>query len=216
MTIQHHPDDALLVGYAAGTLDLGQQVAVATHLVACPRCRSAAHSFECLGGIMLEDLPPEALSQDAFARLIARLDEPAPAGSREAADTPRDTTIPGLPDFVRGYRFGEWRWTAPGLRLRPIILPHSSPTRVFLLKAKPGLKISNHSHTGVEMTCVLTGAFRHQGGRFGQGDFDLGDGSVDHQLKVEDGGECICLIAMQGDLHLHGFLGRLMQPFLRM
>jgi putative transcriptional regulator len=215
MTIQHHPDDELLIGYAAGTLDLGQQVAIATHLGACPGCRNAVHAFECLGGIMLENLPPEPLLQDAFARLEARLNE-TPAAAIETSDAPREMTIPGLPDFVRRYRFGEWRWTAPGLQLRQIVLPEASPTRTFLLKAKPGLKIASHSHTGFEMTCVLTGAFRHQGGRFGPGDFDLGDGSIDHQLTVEGDSECMCLIAMQGDLHLHGFLGRLMQPFLRM
>jgi putative transcriptional regulator len=66
------------------------------------------------------------------------------------------------------------------------------------------------------MTCVLTGAFTHEGGRFGPGDFDLGDETVDHQPIVDAGEACICLIAMQGGLRLNGIIGRLMQPFIRL
>ena len=73
-----------------------------------------------------------------------------------------------------------------------------------------------HSHTGVEMTCVLVGAFRHDGGRFGPGDFDLGDEAIEHEPVVEARGECICLVAMQGRLQLNGFVGRLIQPFVRL
>ena len=58
---------------------------------------------------------------------------------------------------------------------------------MFLLRSGPGTKMLQHSHTGIEMTCVLSGAFRHDGGHFGPGDFDLGDDTVDHQPMVDDG-----------------------------
>ena len=35
MTIAHHPGEDLLAAFAAGSLDLGQRVAIATHLAAC-------------------------------------------------------------------------------------------------------------------------------------------------------------------------------------
>ncbi len=66
------------------------------------------------------------------------------------------------------------------------------------------------------MTCVLSGAFRHDSGHFGPGDFDLGDETVDHQPIVDDGQDCVCLVAMQGELRLNGLLGRMMQPFVRL
>jgi putative transcriptional regulator len=66
------------------------------------------------------------------------------------------------------------------------------------------------------MTCVLSGAFSHEGGHFGPGDFDLGDETVDHQPVVDTADECICLIAMHGQLRLNGLVGRLMQPFVRL
>jgi putative transcriptional regulator len=32
---------------------------------------------------------------------------------------------------------------------------------------------------------------------------------------IDDGQECICLVAMQGDISLTGMLGRMIQPFIR-
>jgi putative transcriptional regulator len=62
---------------------------------------------------------------------------------------------------------------------------------------------------------VLQGAFRHQNGRYGAGDFDEADESVDHLPVVEDGIECICLVTLQGHIRFKGWIGRLVQPFVR-
>jgi putative transcriptional regulator len=213
-TITHHPDEALLAAYAAGSLDLGEHVAIATHLASCAHCRAWARSLERIGGALLDEQPPAALSDGALERTLARLNEVA-AVSPPAAGVLPDAP-PGLPQFVRGYAFGPWRRLAPRISVRPIRLPEPSSTRVFLLKSAPGAKLVQHEHTGLEMTCVLSGAFSHEGGRFGPGDFDLGDPAVTHEPHIEAGGDCVCLVAMQGDLRFSGFIGRLMQPFVRL
>ena len=69
------------------------------------------------------------------------------------------------------------------MHFRPIELPEPSATRVFLLRSKPGTKMVDHTHTGFEMTCVLSGSFAHEGGHFGPGDFDLGDGWMDSPIR---------------------------------
>jgi putative transcriptional regulator len=217
MTIQHHPLDALLTGFAAGTLDLGQHVAVSTHLIRCSACREMAHLMEHVGGALLEDLPPTPMSSGALARIEGRL-------RRQVAGEPRAVRvepsalgdIPGLPLFVRRYSAMPWKWIAPGVRVRPLRLPADSDTRVFLLKSAPGTKMLEHTHTGSEMTCVLAGGFSHQGGTFGPGDFDLGDDSMDHNVIVGQGEDCVCLVAMHGELRLAGLLGTLIQPFVRL
>jgi putative transcriptional regulator len=217
MTIQHHPSDMLLAACAAGTLDLGQHVAVATHLAGCAQCRSFVQAMEEVGGALLNRMAPAEMPGDAFSQVEARLDASAgpvsvgvPGARGEAGE------VPGLPGFVRKYRFEGWRWVAPKVHVRPIKLPEVSDTRVFLLKSGPGTKMMPHTHTGLEMTCVLVGAFRHDGGYFGPGDFDFGDESVEHEPVVEAAGDCICLVAMRGRLQLHGFVGRLIQPFVRL
>jgi putative transcriptional regulator len=216
MKIEHHPTESMLAAFAAGTLDHGQHVAIATHLVSCPQCRNFMRSMEHVGGAVLTGLPPVAMASDALAKVEARLNEPVCPVATGTTPIVGETEIPGLPKFVRGYRFENWKWIAPSVHVRPIVLPHVSDTRVFLLRSGPGTKMLQHTHTGIEMTCVLSGAFRQDGDRYGAGDFDLGDETVDHQPIVEPGQDCICLVAMQGELRLNGVIGRIMQPFVRL
>jgi putative transcriptional regulator len=205
----------LLAAFSAGTLDHGGHIAVATHLVGCDGCRRLAHSFEHVGGVVLEDLPPAALAADALARVTERLLEPPRSTATPSIRIP-ESELPGLPRFLRSYRFGDWKWIAPSTYIRPVVLPHSSDTRVFLLKGGRGTKLLRHSHTGVEMTCILTGGYSQYGEHFGVGDFDLGDDTVEHDPTVDPGEECICLVAMQGGLRLSGLLGKIIQPLIRL
>jgi putative transcriptional regulator len=216
MTIHHHPSGELLTAFAAGLLDLGQHIAVATHLVGCPHCRRTVRAMEHVGGAVLTGLPPTAMSGGAFANVEARLNELVPASARSTRDAAGLADVPGLPNFVREYPASSWKWIAPKVHLRPIQLPAASATRVFLLKSRPGTKMIEHTHTGFEMSCVLSGSFVHAGGHFGPGDFDLGDGTVDHEIMVDSSDDCLCLVAMQGDLKLNGMIGLLLQPLIRM
>ena len=214
MTIAHHPGEDLLAAFAAGSLDLGQRVAIATHLVACASCRDWVRSMEQVGGALIAGTAPAALAEGALARTLKRLGEPAPPAA--PARPPREDAPGNLPRFVRAYEFGPWRRIAPRVAMRPIRLPEPGPTRVFLLKAAGGTKVIEHSHTGLEMTCVLSGAFRREGERFGPGDFDLGDGDIHHQPHIEQGDDCVSLVAIQGELRWNGLIGRLIQPFVRL
>jgi putative transcriptional regulator len=216
MNIHHHPEDAMLSAFAAGTLDHGQHIAIATHLVGCPQCRGFMHTMEQVGGAVLTSLPPAPMSNDALQQIEARLSRPDRPVPPIPSPTLSEAEVPGLPAFVRRYQFGRWTWVAPSVHVRPIVLPHESETRTFLLRGGPGIKMPSHTHTGVEMTCVLTGAFSHTGVHYGPGDFDFGDEGVDHRPVVDADQECICLVAMQGELRLNGLIGRLMQPFVRL
>jgi predicted ChrR family anti-sigma factor len=95
-------------------------------------------------------------------------------------------------------------------------VPAESGARVFMLKAAAGTSLPHHTHTGTELMLIIRGAFSHEGGRYGVGDFDEADGSTEHQPVVEAGEECICLVAMEGGLRLLGLAGRILQPFVRM
>jgi putative transcriptional regulator len=142
----------------------------------------------------------------------ARLDDPMPAKpAPQRSDRVAD--VPGLPAFVRSLPASKWKWVAPNLHLKRLALADSGDTRVFLLKSGPGTRFLPHRHTGPEMTTVLTGSFSHDGGHYGPGDFDFGDAEHDHEIVIGPEGECISLVAMQGELKLQGLLGRMVQPF---
>lgn len=211
---RHHPKNTTLADFAAGTLDEGRSLVVASHLAMCGECREFVSSLEEAGGQMLAEIEPVAMADGAAARALSLLvDEQAelhPAARKPAAMPvwqPEQKTL-------LGYELGPWRWVAPGLHHRVVKVP-AGDTRVFMLKAVPGLKIPDHSHTGTELTCVLSGAFIHEGGRFAAGDCDDADQDDGHRPVIDGDEDCICLVAMQGQLKLSGVLGRLMQPFVR-
>lgn len=214
MTILQHPTDETLTAFAAGGLDEGRSVVVAAHIEMCDRCRGWAATVENIGGVLLSELPPTALANDAVSRALSRIDrgeQIRPALMR----FPSPSDLAFLPRAARSYAIGRWRWMGPGVHWRPVDVPAGNGARVFLLKSAPGTKMPHHTHTGTELTLVLCGAFSHAGGYYGPGDIDEADDTVEHQPIVASGEDCVCLVAMEGRLHLLGVIGRLLQPFVR-
>jgi len=212
MNVTHHPPSELLAGFAAGTLDAGEHLVVAVHVSGCSTCRRFVRAVERIGGSTLETVKPAPLKAGAFEAVMAKLDSPSPRLHSRADGLADDD----LPEILRHYRIGRRRRVAPGVSMRPIELPGPSTSRAFLLQSGAGTRMLEHTHTGTELTCVLRGSFSHEGGRFGPGDFDFGDETLDHQPIVGGDEPCLCLVAMTGDLRMNGFFGRLIGPFVRL
>lgn len=210
MTITHHPSDAALAAFAGGTLDEGRRLVVATHLASCAACRKAGSAFESVGGVALEDSAPVAMKPGALERALAALATAPPSQTAT-----RTSASPDVPASLASYGLGSWRWIGPGIYWRAVDVPAAEGTRVFMLKAAPGTVLPHHKHTGAEWTCILQGAFRHQGGRYGEGDFDEADEADEHSPVVEAGVECICLVALQGQIQFQSWIGRMLQPFVK-
>ena len=208
MTIVHHPSEATLAAFAAGTLEEGHALVIGTHLFTCPACRGAVRSFEHVRGVALADGEGVALKADALSRALAAIAtaEPAPV-------PPRGNAQAEWPGPLSSYPLGKWRRIGGGVQWRSVGVPAGEGTRVFMLKAAPGTRIPHHAHAGLEWTCVLQGAFSHQQGHYGPGDFDEADDSIDHLPVVEDGVECVCLVAVQGQIRFKSWIGRIVQPF---
>lgn len=216
MTIMHHPSDTTLAQFAGGTLDPARAVVVAAHLSLCPHCRGGVLAFEHVGGALLATQPPEPMSAGALQRALAQLpDQQGAARPSIAPAVAQETADESLPPVLAPYALGSWRWIGPGVRWRAVDVPSDDGVRVFMLKATPGTRLPRHRHTGTEWTCVFQGAFRHGLGRYGAGDFDEADETVEHHPVVEDGEPCICLVALQGTIALQSVVGRLLQPLIR-
>lgn len=213
MTIAHHPPDELLAAFAAGKLDEGEHLVVAVHTSQCPGCRRLVRAVETIGGAAVEAAGPVPMSSGSFEAVIAKIEQSPPAAPQPPD---HDGEADELPEILRHYRIGRRRRLAPGVSLRPIELPGNGKSRAFLLKSGPGTRMLEHTHTGLELTCVLKGSFSHIGGKFGPGDFDYGDETLDHQPLVGAEEPCLCLVAMTGDLRMNGFFGRLISPFVRL
>jgi putative transcriptional regulator len=162
-----------------------------------------------MGGLMLDDLKPVAVSDGALAGALARLSEPV----RTQSAIERDENLPAP---LAPYELGPWRWIGSGVHWRSVSVPVVNGVRVFMLRAEGGTHLPRHRHQGIEWTCVLGGAFRHDLGRFGSGDFDEADETIEHNPVVEPGEPCICLVALEGNIELQSWLGRLLQPLIRL
>jgi putative transcriptional regulator len=209
MTVTHHPFDPTLAAFAAGALDEGRSLVVSTHLVTCAVCRKAVRSFERMRGVVLEDTEPAPMAASALqSALQAISSDQSPA----AEPVRRQSEYSGP---LSAYPLGAWRRIGSHVQWRAVEVPADQGTRVLMLKAAPGTRIPHHDHAGLEWTCVLQGAFRHELGRYGPGDFDEADDSIEHRVIVEDGVECVCLVALQGQIRLKSWMGRLIQPFVR-
>jgi putative transcriptional regulator len=202
--ITHHPTDETLAAFASGTLEEARELVVSMHLSLCTACSHKVGGYEAIGGELLEQAPPVSLEPGALHNVL-RLIEKNSAAPDTAPEEP-----------LGRYQLGPWRWVGPGARQRSVSVPEVSNIKVFMLKAAPGTKLPHHKHTGYEWTCVLEGAFEHQLGRYGPGDFDEADETMEHKPTVCDGHPCICIVALQGSIMLQSRLGRIIQPLLRL
>ena len=212
MSARHAVSDDRLIAYAAGTLSPPEAVVVATHLSLRPQSEGVLRALTHVAGDALEDLAPEPLSSDALDQALAR----AEADSGEAEARPPLTDMPELPAPLRRYALGPWRWMGPGVRVRDVMAPRDGDCRVILLKIEPGRSTPRHTHGGVELTCVLSGAYATADARFDVGDIEEADDHTLHQPRVVSSEACLCVAALDGQILLPGFLGRVMQPFVRL
>lgn len=209
--IHHHLSDDLLAGYAAATLPEAFSLLVASHVSLCDECRARLESLEAVGGAVLETVPV-AMAEGALAATLARIGDAAPA--------PRPVPAPRgvFPAPLRRYVGGDVeavRWRPVGGGVRQAILPTSSGASARLLYIPGGVGVPDHGHRGTELTMVLQGAFRDETDRFGPGDVEIADPSVQHTPVAEMGAPCICLAVTDAPLRFRGVIPRLLQPFVR-
>jgi putative transcriptional regulator len=98
--------------------------------------------------------------------------------------------------------------------VKQAVLKTSSQATVRLLKIPAGAAMPDHGHNGTELTLVLKGAFRDDGGRFGRGDIEIADEDLHHTPIAEDGEDCICLAATDAPLRFRRLIPRIAQPFM--
>lgn len=211
MTARLQPSEDRLLAYAAGTLSPPESVVVATHLALRPETARWVDDLQAVGGEVLETLEPAPVADDLLARTLASLSAPDDSVPPEPAN---DMTE--LPEPLRRYALGPWRWIGPDMHMREVHAPRDGGCRVILLRIGSGRTTPVHSHDGVELTCVISGAYETDEGRFGPGDFEEADGEVHHRPRTVSAEPCLCVVALDGQIRLDGWIGRVLQPFVRL
>lgn len=205
----HHAPDALLAACAAGALPYPFAMLVAAHVSLCDECRARLEAHRALGGIVLDDVSPAAVSPGARDRALAALD----AGRVPYRSLERPIAWPAPIDAVVGPRGPRWR--SLGFGAKQAILWSGAAGSLRLLSIPPDQAVPEHSHGGLELTLVLSGAFADETGVFAAGDLEVADEALDHTPRTIGEAPCICLAATDAPLRFRSFLPRLLQPLFR-
>ncbi|GAU85453.1 ChrR family anti-sigma-E factor [Bosea sp. BIWAKO-01] len=208
MRAGHRPSDETLAAFATGGLDEGLALVVAAHIEADAQSRRRLRDLQSLQGGLLDAIDPVPM-QAAAADVLARGAIPQPP------QRPAGASDPGLPRVLRPYALGAWRPIGIRIAMRRVEVP-GAEARVFLLRAGPGVTLPHHKHSGLEWTTILSGAYEHEYGRYAAGDFDEADAEHDHTPRVDPTEGCTCIAAVTGEVLFQGWLGRLLQPLVRL
>lgn len=206
---KHHAPDAMLAAYAAGSLPYPFAVLVAAHVSACDECRARHESHLLLGGLVLERLASEPVSDTLRARTLQALDSPSGSRSRHEYF---DIYPPAIAGLLGG---APPRWRPLGMGTKQAIIWRGNAGSVRLLSIPAGQAVPDHGHQGLELTLVLSGSFSDEVGEFRTGDLEVADEVLVHVPKAGPEGPCICAAATDAPLRFQSFLPRLLQPLLR-
>lgn len=203
----HHVPDAMLAAFAAGALPYPYAMLAAAHVSLCDECRARLEAHRALGGLVLDDLPPTPVSAAARARALAALD-PAPPPQPVAT-----SSWPAPIDALVGLQGP--RWHTLGFGAKQAILWTGAAGSLRLLSIPPDQAVPEHSHGGLELTLVLSGAFVDETGTFGAGDLEVADETLDHTPRTIGDAPCLCIAATDAPLRFRALIPRLLQPIFR-
>ena len=218
MNISHHPSEELLLDYTTGALGEAWGLAIATHLALCPGCRRTVSEMEVLGGSMLDSVAPAAISKTTLDAVMSQLGDQTEAGDTSPPARPGDGSKPILPQPLRGYVGADangLNWQRLGLGAYQLPIPTGDERAAArLLRIPAGRPVPEHSHGGLELTLVLSGAFADTTGHYGRGDLQEADQDLKHRPHAAQGEDCICLAVTDAPLQFSGFVSRIVQPLL--
>ena len=219
METRHHISEEILFSYAAGHTSHAFEVVLASHLTFCPVCRERLARHEEIAGTLLDCETPVSVSEGSLDTVLGMIDDlPAqhPPRQKAASRTAIGSDIPAplaklLPELDIDKL--PWQNVVPGIRQYDLARDSDESQTLRLLRIAPGTTIPQHSHSGAELTLILSGSYSDEIGRFQRGDIATLDSEVTHQPIADSGEDCICLIATDGNLKFSGLLPRLLQPF---
>lgn len=213
--LNYHPDHAMLVEFAAGTLETAASICVSAHLHFCKQCREDLMSLNEVGAKLMAEATPEPVGEEVFDSVMAAIDGKEPV--KEPQDLHSAST--SFPFSVSKLISGSattltWKRLSASVDIARFKTGQKE-FEVALHKICAGGKTPKHDHHGLEYTVVLKGSFSDERAVYREGDFLLRQPGDVHQPMGAQNGECICLSALAAPIKLSNPLGFLMKPWLR-
>lgn len=204
--------DALLLDYATGALSRPLELLVETHLAMNENSSRSMRMLMQLGGILLEDSEPVSLSEDALQNVMDQLDqfekdtdEMFPRNSDHAEWLPHP-----IASYVPKADCNQ-SWQRAGIGIMETNIDFGEVDgNAKIYRIASGTAVPIHTHTGAEVTLVLSGGFTDETGSYGPGDISIQESGSEHQPVADDDGECMVLAVNEGEIRLTGPIGRVL------
>lgn len=204
--------ESLVAQYAAGDLGYGMSVLMASFITLSPAARDQYKALEQLNGLLLDEAETCEVKADTLDAVMARLDEPK--AEEEKTEVAQNQDLPAALRSLldQPIENADWRFAYPGVK--QVKLPFGdNGESVKLLKIKPGKAAPRHTHSGIEATLVLRGAFRDGNRLYERGQLALADMHIQHRPRAEGNEDCICLAVTDGALRFTDNIGRIARDF---
>lgn len=213
----HSVGEEWLASYAAGSLSQAKSLLISCQAEMKPELASRLTAMDAVGGAILESAHGEAVSENFMDSLFESIDQ-LPVQANDDRETQAKTTSSWLPapldDFLE--RNGvSVKWKKLGFGVERATIANDNGEELYLLKAKPGLKIPSHTHQGEEWALILQGGYHVGETAYGLGDLHRENENCTHSPVVDDDGEdCITLVALEGELKFSNRFMRMLKPVL--
>lgn len=218
--VRLHPNVDFLSEYSSGALSPAQNAAVSAHLHFCGKCRDHVYSLEEIGGWLVEQAEPQAVSESMLDAVMACIDADDESAVSEPAAVNAavydDSDLARLPKPVQNLvPQGQAHWRNLSKCLEVAQLPVGETRfELALHKIKAGGRTPEHDHKGMEITVVLQGSFSDDDGVYQEGDFIVREPGDIHTPMATQNDQCICLSVCEAPIRLTGAVSRLLNPFL--
>ncbi len=211
MNVSHHVNDDLLYMYAAGELDFGWNLAIATHLAMCSECRRRNALFE--------DVLAASLEKEDEVKVSVSVDDIIQqATNSPVSKEPKQIVFDARPVFPKPLRdvagdFKDIEWSTMGGGIRQKIIHEENGVIARLLYIPENTAASSHGHSGMELTQVVMGGYYDGDKAFNCGDMQIVGHDGPHQPLAMADGPCVCLAVTDAPLKFENVLPRLFQRF---
>lgn len=208
--------EALLMEYAAGSLDHAHRVIVTAYLTLSPAARRFVGECEKIGGALMEAECGEAqLSSGCLDAVLAKIDcGEIPCSEVSATISSAIANSQPVPQCIArllpGSAEPDWRRFSHGLHWIVMELDDTSSS-LHLMKFEPNAVFARHRHRGPEITLVLEGTLRDESGRYSRGDLLVMETGTTHTPMAEEAG-CVCFTVTARQTRYTDFWTRLFRP----
>lgn len=203
----------VLVDYAAGNLSPAKHMIIACQREIAPSVSERISFQEDVASCLMTGAKSEKLSADFLLNTIANLPK--------RYDGKNDNVPPSIglaPQTLRialghGLRDLKWKSLVPGVAVHDVMgnRRYENGDRLYLLRAKGGVQMPEHSHQGEEWSLLLTGSYSIGDKTYSRGDIHMEDETETHAPFINEGEDCICLVMTQGPLVMKSLIPKLVQ-----